>query len=315
MSTLTQELNRYLTVRRALGYKLSTSARILHRFAAFAESKGANHITTHLFLEWQKSFGRAHRATWGARLGMIRNFARWLHALDSRNEVPPQGLIPYGHRRVRPYIYSQQEIQSIVHAAATLPSIYGFRALTISTFIGLVAATGLRISEAISLDVADVDLGLGILRIRRGKLGKERFVPVSESTKARLADYASERHRLWGGDQESFFLSERGTRLTDCSVRYNFAVVCKRIGLRPPQRYHKHGRGPRIHDLRHTFAVQTLLGWYRSGKDAAAEMLKLTTYLGHAHPIHTYWYIEAVPELLELASQRAIKSLSKEDRV
>ena len=143
-------------------------------------------------------------------------------------------------------------------------------------------------------------------------MGKARYNPISDSTKANLLAYARERSRLLGGHQEAFFLSEHGGRLTDCCVRYNFALVCKNIGLRPAQKFHRHGRGPRIHDLRHTFAVRTLVNWYRTGKDAGREMIKLTTYLGHANPASTYWYMEAVPELLGLASQRAVKALARE---
>jgi integrase len=219
-------------------------------------------------------------------------------------------------RRPRPYIYSCEEIQRIINAAADLPSVYGLRCLTYSTFLGLVAATGLRISEAILLDVDDVDLTSGIITIRHGKLGKARYNPISESAKASLAAYSKECARLFGEHREpAFFISEEGKRLSDSCVRYNFALVCKNIGMRPAQLFHKHGHGPRIHDLRHTFAVHTMLNWYRSGKDAAAEMIKLTTYLGHANPASTYWYIEAIPELLELASQRAQAQLAKEEKV
>ena len=315
MNSLAKELDRYLEIRRSLGYKLNTDGRILRRFVSFAEQKNSGHMTTDLFLRWQKVFGHAHRATWARRLGIVRIFARWLHGIDPRNEVPPPSLIPYRLRRPRPYIYSDEEIQRIIQGAAALPSNFGFRGLTFSTFFGLVAVSGLRISEAILLDAGDVDLESGVLAIRHGKFGKTRYNPISDSTKARLAVYVKERRRLLGGQQEAFFLSEQGKRLSDSCVRYNFALVCKNIGLRPSQKFHRHGRGPRIHDLRHTFAVHTLVNWYRIGKDAAREMIKLTTYLGHSNPAHTYWYIEAVPELLELASKRAEKALAKEDRV
>ena len=315
MNTLTQELVRYLEIRRSLGYNLGTAERVLRRFMAFAEQAHADHITTDLFLRWQAGFGHAHRETWARRLGMVRIFARWLQGIDPRNEVPPAALIPDRYLRKRPHIYRPEEIQRILQAAVALPSIYGFRGLTFATFFGLVAVSGLRISEAILLDVGDVDLESGVIAIRHGKFGKARYNPISESTKDRLVLYAKERRRLLGGEQAAFFLSEHGRRLTDCCVRYNFALVCKNIGLRPVQKFHRHGRGPRIHDLRHTFAVQTLLNWYRTGKDAAAEMIKLTTYLGHGNPAHTYWYIEAVPELLKLASQRAVKALATEVRV
>jgi integrase len=304
MSTLSGELDRYLTVRRSLGYDLSTTERILRKFTAFAEQEGADLISTGLFLRWQEAFGHANRHTWSARLGMVRLFAQWLHSNDPRHEVLPRALIPGRCRRTRPYIYSDEEIRRIVDAAAELPSVNGIRALTFSTLFGLIAVTGLRISEAISLDAADVDLESGVITLRQGKLGKARLLPLSESTTRRLHAYARERDRLLGAPSQPFFVSDHGKRVTDCGARYSFAGVCQTIGLRPVEKFNRHGRGPRIHDLRHTFAVRTLVSWYRSGADPSREMVKLTTYLGHTNPVDTYWYIEAVPELLELASRR-----------
>ena len=312
MSTWSRELDRYLSVRRSLGYGLGTAERILRRFIDFAERQGADHISTDLFLRWQSAFGRANRQTWAGRLRIVRLFAQWLHGIDPGHEVPPQALIPGRYRRARPYIYSEEEIRRIVDADARLPSIKGIRALTYSTLFGLIAVTGLRVSEAICLDVGDVDLEIGLLSLRRGKLGKARLLPLSDSTTAQLCAYAKERDRLLGARSESFFVSECGTRPTDGNARYAFACVCQNIGLRRAEKFKRHGRGPRIHDLRHSFAVRTLVDWYRTGKDPAREMIKLTTYLGHANPASTYWYIEAVPELLELASRRAEASLARE---
>lgn len=314
MSNLSQELDRYLTIRRGLGFDLSTSARVLRRFIAFAEQQSVDHISTDLFLKWQKDFGKAHRPTWAARLGMIRLFAQWLHGLDPAHEVPPKGLIPYRFRRPKPHIYSDEEVRRIVEAAAELPSMSGIRALTFSTMFGLIAVTGLRISEALGLDNDDVDLDIGVLTIRRGKAGKARLVPIADSVSKRLKAYAIKRDQLVSFVPQSFFATEEGNRPDDCSARYNFAMVCQRIRLRSPQRFLKHGRGPRIHDLRHTFAARTMVGWYREGKDPAREMIKLTTYLGHKSPEHTYWYIEAVPELLELASRRVTGNSAGEVR-
>lgn len=304
MNSLSKELDRYLTIRRSLGFSLATEERILRRFTAFADGQNTQHISTALFLRWQESSGTAKKRTRAARLGTVRVFAQWLHCIDSKHEVPPQSLIPRLARRPRPYIYSEDEIRRIVEAAAELPSIHGIRALTCTTLFGLIAVTGLRIAEALSLDSGDVDLANGVLTLRRGKAGNARLLPVSDCTRKRLADYAQERERLLGTHSKAFFVADRGERLTGCGARYSFAAVCQSIGLRPPQKYHRHGRGPRIHDLRHTFAVRTLLNWYRTGKDPAQELIKLTTYLGHVNPKMTYWYIEAVPELLELASRR-----------
>lgn len=304
MSQLSEELDRYLNIRRSLGYKLSTAERILRRFTAFAESENTEYISTALFLRWQEAFCKANKQTWANRLGIIRMFAQWLHSMDSKHEIPPQSLIPRRIRRPHPYIYSEDDIRHIVETAAELPSINGIRALTCSTLFGLISVTGLRVSEALSLDTDDVDLENGVITLRQGKLGKARLLPVSDCTRIRLACYAKERDRLLGAHSQAFFVTDYGKRLTDCGARYNFAVVCQTIGLRSPQMFNRHGRGPRIHDLRHTFAVRTLLHWYRNSGEPAREMIKLSTYLGHSDPKHTYWYIEAVPELLELASKR-----------
>ena len=304
MRSLSQELDRYLTIRRSLGYGLVTDERTLRNFTLFAERENAAYISTELFLKWKEVFGKANKQTWACRLGRIRLFAQWLHSMDPKHEVPPRLLIPRRIRRPHPYIYSEDEIRRIVETAANLPSINGIRALTCSTLFGLIAVTGLRVSEALSLDVADIDLHNGVLSLRQGKFGKGRLLPVSDCTRTWLAEYSKERDRLLGAPSSAFFVADRGERLTDCGARYNFAMICQLIGLRSTQKFHRHGRGPRIHDLRHTFAVRTLLNWYRTEKDPAREMIKLSTYLGHANPAHTYWYIEAIPELLEMASRR-----------
>ena len=297
-------------MRRSLGYDLSFAARVLRGFTRFADQEGTDYITVDLFLRWKKGFGKADNNTWSARLGMVRVFAGWLQGHDARTEVPPPGLIAGKLRRGRPYIYSQAEVAMIVARAAKLPSRYGIRGWTCSTLFGLIAVTGLRINEAIALDEGDVDLDEGVITLKRGKNGTARFVPLAPSTVAKLRAYRAERTRLLGVTTGPFFLIESGERPTDCCARYNFAIISQDLGLREPQSFCKHGRGPRIHDLRHTFAVRTIMGWYRKGLDPDREMIKLSIYLGHAKPEHTYWYIEAVPELLQLASARAERSLA-----
>jgi integrase len=309
MNTLPMELERYLAIRRNLGYRLSTDERVLRRFVTFADSQQEHYVNTDLFLRWQVSFGNAGKRTWARRLGIVRVFAQWLHCLDPKHEVPPQYLFPIRTNRPHPHIYSEDDIRRIVETAAELRSINGVRALTMSTLFGLIAVTGLRISEALSLDAADVDLIHGVITLRRGKKDNARLLPVTDCTRERLSAYAKERDRLLEKPSIAFFVADRGARLTDCSARYNFASVCQSIGLRPRQKFGRHGRGPRIHDLRHTFAVRTLLNWYRDGLNPVQEMIKLTTYLGHDNPAMTYWYFEAVPELLELASRRVEASL------
>jgi len=303
--TLTTQLDCYLSVRRNLGYNLGTSERILRRFTRFADGEGAAHIDTALFLRWHATLARASASTRGARLSAVRLFAQWLSSFDPAHEAPPRGLLPGSIRRSRPHIYTDAEIGSIIAAAKALPSIYGLRGLTFSTLFGLIAVTGLRISEALALDRDDLDADHGVLRVRQGKLGKERLLPLDLSVVTELLDYLAERDRLIGHPVTPLFVTDNGMRLGDCTARYNFAQACQQIGLRAPQEYCRHGRGPRIHDLRHSFAVKTMITWYRTGKDPACEMIRLTTYLGHSDPSKTYWYLEAVPELLDLAMARA----------
>jgi integrase len=310
MITLSQRLADYLAVRRSLGFDLTFDGRVLRVFTAFADRAGADHITVDLFLRWKAAYGHANNDTWSHRLGMVRPFASWLRGYDERTEIPPAGLIPAKWRRPRPYIYSEKEVATLVSRAARLRSRYGLRGWTCSTLFGLIAVTGLRINEGLQLDDDDIDLDAGVITVKRGKNRKFRLVPIASSTAERLAAYRAERMRLLGPAAGAFFRNDEGRRMSDCSARYNFAVVSQGMGLREAQRFCKHGRGPRIHDLRHTFAVRTIMDWYRKGLDPDREMLRLTTYLGHLRPDHTYWYIEAVPELLQLASKRAERSLA-----
>ena len=198
MSHLRQELDRYLTIRRSLGYDLGTAERMLKRFIAFAETEGTEHVSADLFLRWQMAFGNANRQTWTARFGVVRRFAEWLHGLDPSHEIIPHGLIPSRAGRSRPYIYRDAEIAHIINAAAELPSTYGLRGSTMSTLFGLIAVTGLRINEALALNIDDVDIEQGILTVQRGKLGKARLVPLEASVVERLTMYITERDRVLG---------------------------------------------------------------------------------------------------------------------
>jgi integrase len=229
-----------------------------------------------------------------------------MSATDPRTEVPPPKILPARRRRNTPYIYREDEVEQLMAEAARLPSPTGLRALTYTTLFGLLAATGLRPGEALALDVADVDLHSGILALRKTKFGKARFVPLQNSTREALARYAKHRDRLCPRrTSEAFLISERGTRLYQEIAAYTFAKVSRAIGLRPPAARRRKGRGPRLNDMRHTFATRRLIEWYRAGLDVEREMPKLGTYLGHVHARHTYWYIEAVPELLQLATERS----------
>lgn len=305
MNELSSSVEEYVAVRRALGFDLRLPAGALRHFAAFMEAEGASYITAEPALRWAMLPAQAQPATWAGRLGMVRRFAAWRRATDPRTEIPSQELLPHRYRRKSPYIYTDEEINKIVRTAAQLPSPQGLRARTYATLFQLLAVTGMRVSEAVALDRQDVDRDQGILTIRRTKFGKSRLLPVHPSTTQALSCYLKERDRLLPRSAtQGFFVSERGTRITDCSARYTFAKVSQQIGLRKEAA--GHGRGPRLHDMRHRFAARTLIGWYRAGLEVERELPKLATYLGHVHINETYWYLEAVPELLQLACERLL---------
>jgi len=307
MSDLRQALEDYIAVRRSLGFDLRLPASALRNFVAFMEAEGASHISVELALRWAKQPADAQPATWAWRLGMVRRFAAWRSAADPRTEVPSGELLPHRYHRKPPYIYSDEEIDKLVRAAEQLPSSKGLRAITYSTFFSLLAVTGMRVSEAVALDRKDVDLEQGVLTIHRTKFGKSRLVPVHASTRHALNRYTEHRDCILPKPAtQGFFVSERGTRITQWSARYTFAKVSQQIGLRAGAK--GHGRGPRLHDMRHRFAARTLIDWYRAGLDVERELPKLATYLGHVHINETYWYIEAVPELLQLATERLMES-------
>jgi integrase/recombinase XerD len=302
---LEQALNDYLRIRRSLGYRLREPEGLLRNFVAFLHAEGAPFITTKLALRWATQPAMAQPATWAERLGIIRRFANWHSAVQPRTEIPPAGLLPHRYRRKPPHIYSDEEIENVLRGSQQLPSPKGLRARTYTTLFGLLVATGMRVNEALSLDRPDVDLKLGILHIRRTKFGKSRYVPVHVSTVEALKKYAEVRDRLFPAPLlPAFFISEKGSRITEWIARYTFAKISQRIGLRASAK--GHGRGPRLQDMRHRFAARTLIRWYRAGLDVERELPKLSTYLGHVHVNDTYWYLEAVPELLQLATERLI---------
>lgn len=304
--TMLQALNEYLAMRRVLGFELREVAGCLRNFVTFLEAEGASYITRELALRWATRPAEAQPSTWAWRLGMVRRFAAWHSGLEPRTEIPPAGLLPHRYQRKKPHIYSDEEIEKVLRRAAQLASPKGLRAHTYTTLFGLLAVTGMRVNEALHLDRPDVDLRQGILTIRRTKFGKSRHVPIHPSTLDALKQYADRRDRILAKPVPAFFVSERGIRITDCMARYTFAKLSQQIGLRSPAK--SHGRGPRLHDMRHRFAARTLIQWYRAGLDVERELPKLATYLGHVHINETYWYLEAVPELLQLATDRLLCS-------
>lgn len=305
MSILHEALTEYVAMVRALGTKLHWPALILRRFVNFLEDEGAEFITSDLAVRWATEPVEVQPATWARRLSIVRRFAIWLHATDPRTVIPPRGLLPARQHRPAPYIFSDLEIEQLMVEAGRLPSRTGLRPLTYATLIGLLATTGLRPGEALALDVPDVDLRNGILTVRRTKFGKSRFVPVEESTLTALSRYSRRRDDLCPRRlTEAFLVSERGTRLNKAYARRTFAKVSQAIGIRSPAEGQRIGRGPRLQDMRHTFATRKLVEWYRAGLDVERLMPGLSTYLGHRQVYCTYWYIQAIPELLQLATER-----------
>jgi integrase/recombinase XerD len=305
VNLLEHALKDYLSIRRSLGFRLRLPASALRNFIAFLQDEGASYITTELALRWATQPAKAQPSTWAWRLSMVRRFAIWHSATEPRTEIPPAGLLPHRYRRKPPHIYSDEEIERLLRRTQQLPSPKGLHACTYSTLFGLLVVTGMRVSEALRLEQPDVDLDLGILFIRQTKFGKSRHVPVHPSTVEALKQYAEIRDRIFPAlPIPAFFLSERGRRIREWTARYTFAKLSQQVGLRPLAK--GHGRGPRLHDLRHRFAARTLTHWYRAGLDVERELPKLATYLGHAQVNDTYWYLEAVPELLQLATDRLI---------
>lgn len=291
----------YVTMRRALGFKLRLPAGMLRSFAAFVEHEGGTHITTDLALRWAKQPVGVQPAQWANRLGVVRRFAQYMSASDPRTEIPPERLLPYRYKRKPPYIYSDAEIRRLVRAACRIQSSTGLRGTSYSTLLGLLAVTGLRINEALGLDDQDVDLTEGVLMIQRTKCDESRLVPLHPSTTRALRRYLRARDRICPcRPTQAFFVGEHGRRLTEWTVRWTFNKLSRQTGLRSAT----DRRGPRLHDFRHRLAVKTLIAWYRRGVDVERRLPVLSTYLGHSHITDTYWYLTAVPELLQLAAKR-----------
>jgi integrase len=307
MNELQKIAEDYLTIRRSLGYKLSGYGRLLSNFFSSLEDTKSPFITTELALAWATHPRNVTTNTAARRLAVVRGFAEFARTLDPRTEVPPRDCLPSRKTRPLPYIYSDADIGALMQGAKTLRAPQFSRSMT-STLIGLLAVTGMRIGEAIALDHQDFDRCEGVLTIQAGKFGKSRELPLHATTQTALRAYEREREMAHSSpDSPAFFLSMKGRRLFRQNFSMTFTRVLRRAGLleRKPRR-------PRIHDLRHSFAVNTLCEWYRAGVDVEAGIPLLSTYLGHVGPSSTYWYLTGVPELLGLAAQRLERVLGGE---
>lgn len=303
MSELEQALADYLQLRHSLGHQLADAGRLLPSLVAHLDAQGLPTVTVEVALEWAQQTPHARSgqvsSVGSRRMTAVRGFARYLSGIDPDTQVPPLGLMPSQQRWRPPFIFSPAEI-GVVLGQARESIVSPLRAATYDTLIGLLAVSGLRIGEAIKLDRSDLDWTEGVLLIRESKFGKSRLVPLHPSSMKALSEYAVLRDELQPRPQElSFFVSLKGKRLLYAVVQQTFRrlVNATGIGAQAPS-------PPRLHDLRHSFAVHTLLGWYRAGEDVQAKMPSLSTYLGHREPAYTYWYLSAAPELLALAAAR-----------
>jgi integrase len=304
MIALRPALTDYLTMRRALGYKLQRAEKLLTQFIEFVEARGSERVTPDLALAWATLPAQGAMEWWSGRLTVVRGFATYLRTIDPATEVPPTELLPGRSHRAVPYLYSDEDVGALMAAAKTLRS--SLRVLTYQTLIGLVAVTGMRIGEAIRLDTHDLDFDNGVLTVRLSKFGKSRELPLHTSTLNALRAYLRQRDQLHPRPTApSLFISTAGTRLLYCNVNWTFLRLVQRAGLKPRSAACR----PRLHDLRHSFAVHTVMEAYRTDANAAARLPLLSTYLGHLHPGNTYWYLSAAPELLALAGQRLERSL------
>lgn len=299
MTALQDRAREYLALRRSLGHKLEEHTRRLPSFVAYLEQSGNTTVTIDAALVWAQQPGYPPGSSVPPhRLSIARGFARFMSGIDPATEIPPPGLLPAHRSRRIPYLYTPTDIQALMRAANEIPT--PLRAATYRTLIGLLAATGMRVGEAIRLTRVDIDWDDGVLKIRETKFGKSRELPLHPSTRDALAGYARVRDREQPRPSaESFFVSTAGTELIYTDVGFTFRKLLRVTDV---------GRGspviPRIHDVRHSYTVRTVIGWYQAGENVAAMLPRLSTYLGHSDPRHTYTYLSASPELLALAAGR-----------
>lgn len=300
MTGLHQEVDDYLRLRRSLGHQMNEAAYLLPDFADFLEERGEQTVTIAAAMDWVNAREPETVTTSSPRrITALRGFARYMSGTDPATEVPPLGLVPYNRRRGQIFLYSDDDVEAIM-AAAKETIEQPLRAATYCTLTGLLSAAGLRVGEAIKLDCGDIDWTGGVLHIRETKFGKSRLVPLHDSAMTALREYDALRRRLMPGPKDpSFFVSLTARRLIYAVVCPTFRGLVNAAGV---------GAGaphpPRLHELRHSFAVKVLLGWYRAGDDVQAKLPSLSTYMGHREPRHTYHYLSAAPELLALAAAR-----------
>lgn len=291
----------YLAYRRSFGFALTIEGGQLGSFAQFADERKAEFLTLELAVDWARASRYPRQISWARRIEVLRGFATFCQRTESRTVVPPSGLFGPGHRRLVPHIYTGAELLALLAAADQLVPPGGLRAATVRTVIGLLAATGLRISEALKLTVVDVHLGAGVLDIREAKRHQRRFVPLHASVTSQLRAYAQVRDRIVHAPScDRFFLRDDGRSVDRRMVLYALHSLCRRLGWDVRGDHAQH----RLHDLRHTFIVRSMLRLYEQGGDVEPALPVLSIYVGHAKVVDTYWYVSGIPELMALAGER-----------
>lgn len=289
----------YLQSRRRLGFALKSQGALLENLVQYAgELCHRGPLTTELALNWSQQPPPSQQMRRARRLETVRGFALFWAAFDPQTQIPPAGLFGPAHRRVAVHIYNARELAALLAAAQELPPQGSLRSQTFRTLLGLLACTGLRISEALRLQLADWDSTQAVLTIRQSKFGQSRYVPLSPSAKSILNTYLQARAKA-RCQHPALWLNEQAKPLTYRQASQTFAALRQQLGWQNKQ------PRPRLHDLRHSFAVRCLVNWYRQGQEQLnAKILSLAVYLGHRNIRHTYWYLTAVPELLALGSAR-----------
>lgn len=301
-ATLRDTVEAYLAYRRHAGFGLRIEGQQLLSFARFAEQCGhQGALTLDLALRWASASRRPGPLTAARRLEVLRGFARYCQRFDPATEVPPVRLLGRGHRRLTPHIYTDSELRALLAATEMLFPPGGLRGAMCCAVFGLIASTGLRLSEATSLTRTDVDLHQGLLHVRHGKFGKSRDVPLHSTTTRALQRYAKRRDRNPSTNRiDAFFVGDYGRRAKSNAIEYAFRRLRRDLGWSARGDH----RVPRIHDLRHTFVCRTLQRWYETDVDIDSHILALSTYIGHAKVTDTYWYVTATPELMAIAGTR-----------
>lgn len=297
MSALSDHVEDYLRLRRALGYKLERAGHLLPQLVGYLEAAGSATLTTDLAISWARLPAKARPNHWAARLTVARGFARYLQTIEPATEVPPTAVFPARRHRPAPYLWSPQDIGRLLDGARALRP--RLRAATYETLFGLLAVSGMRVGEAAGLDPGDVDLDTGVITIRHAKFDRPRLVPLHTTATTALRAYAAERDRLCPAPRSvAFFVSNAGTRLNRSDIAKTLRSITTTMGLRNDT------LRPTAHQLRHSFAVRTLIDWQRSGVSVDEHIATLSTYLGHIAPADTYWYLSASPELMALTAER-----------